>query len=59
MLCLNFELMECNLYEYICRPEVTIDEEKAKVYFYQICTALEFMHSKGIFHRDIKVKNLC
>jgi serine/threonine protein kinase len=31
-----------------------ITEDKAKNLFYQIMKALEYTHSKGIFHRDIK-----
>ena len=31
-----------------------ITEEMAKNLFYQIMKAVEYTHSKGIFHRDIK-----
>jgi serine/threonine protein kinase len=46
--------MECNLYELLSRKAMNITEDKAKNLFYQIMKALEYTHSKGIFHRDIK-----
>ncbi|KAI9204770.1 kinase-like domain-containing protein [Polychytrium aggregatum] len=58
ILSLNFELMECNLYELISRKNSTISEAKAKCFMHQLCTAVEYMHSKGIFHRDIKPENI-
>ncbi|KAJ3303647.1 hypothetical protein HDV03_003621 [Kappamyces sp. JEL0829] len=55
---LNFELMDCNLYELISRKSTVMTESKAKNYFFQICKGLDYMHSKGIFHRDIKPENI-
>ncbi|TPX60871.1 hypothetical protein SpCBS45565_g07395 [Spizellomyces sp. 'palustris'] len=60
ILSLNFELMECNLYELISQRKTSanITEGKAKLFMYQICKALEYIHGKGIFHRDIKPENI-
>eukprot|EP00842_Homolaphlyctis_polyrhiza_P004552 jgi/Hompol1/5098/HPOL_001897-RA len=44
VLALNFELMDCNLYELISRKNIIITETKAKNYFFQICKGLEYMH---------------
>ncbi|KAI8896023.1 kinase-like domain-containing protein [Globomyces pollinis-pini] len=58
VLALNFELMDCNLYELISKKNTVMTEQKAKNYFFQICKGLDYMHSKGIFHRDIKPENI-
>ncbi|KAJ3318428.1 Aldehyde dehydrogenase [Boothiomyces sp. JEL0866] len=65
VLALNFELMDCNLYELISRKNTVMTENRAKNYFYQICKGIDYMHrlvlfdvSKGIFHRDIKPENI-
>ncbi|KAJ1552058.1 hypothetical protein HK405_012844, partial [Cladochytrium tenue] len=59
---LNFELMECNLYEFISKKQPQgqsgTPEPRAKVLLIQVCRGLEYMHSKGIFHRDIKPENI-
>ena len=37
---------------------VGLPENVCRTYFYQLFTALKHLHSRGIYHRDIKVENL-
>ncbi|XP_058254437.1 MAPK/MAK/MRK overlapping kinase-like isoform X1 [Hemibagrus wyckioides] len=52
------ELMEMNIYELIRGRQYPLPESKAKNYMYQLCKALDHMHSNGIFHRDVKPENI-
>lgn len=56
MLCLTFELMECNLYELYLKT--TLNEQKVKLWMFQVFKGLDYLHSQGIFHRDIKPENI-
>ncbi|XP_055380546.1 phosphorylase b kinase gamma catalytic chain, liver/testis isoform-like [Condylostylus longicornis] len=38
--------------------KVTLSEKDTKFYMRQIFSALAFMHSKNIFHRDLKLENI-
>jgi len=40
------------------RREKRFDENKVKIYLTQIISALRYLHSKGIVHRDIKLGNM-
>ncbi|KAJ1497624.1 hypothetical protein HMI56_005512, partial [Coelomomyces lativittatus] len=51
---LAFELMESNLYDLISRNGTIITEAKVRIWFFQVCKGLEYIHNRGIFHRDIK-----
>ncbi|KAM9787039.1 MAPK/MAK/MRK overlapping kinase isoform 1-T1 [Syngnathus typhle] len=52
------ELMEMNMYEFIKAKETPPSEHTVKHYMYQLCKALDYMHSCGIFHRDVKPENI-
>ncbi|KAL7861752.1 hypothetical protein SRHO_G00131930 [Serrasalmus rhombeus] len=52
------ELMEMNIYELIRGRQNLFAESKVKHYMYQLCKALDHMHSNGIFHRDVKPENI-
>ena len=53
-LALVFELMDQNMYESIKGKKIYLAEKKVQNYMYQLLKSLDFMHKKGIFHRDIK-----
>jgi renal tumor antigen len=57
-LALVFELMEMNLYEAIKDRRSYIPEARVTKWMYELFTAIEFMHSRNIFHRDVKPENL-
>lgn len=54
---LRFELMEVNLYELVRDNQKPFDEKTALLLIYQLLKSLAFMHSKNLFHRDVKPEN--
>jgi len=42
------------MYETIKDRKHHLPESRVKYYMYQVLKALDHMHSKGVFHRDIK-----
>ena len=50
--------MEMNLYEAIEKRNTPLPEEKCKIWIYQILKSLDYMHRKGLFHRDVKPENI-
>jgi renal tumor antigen len=55
---LVFELMEMNLYEAIKDRSSYLPEGKVVKWMHELFLAMEFMHSRNIFHRDVKPENL-
>ncbi|XP_064316870.1 MAPK/MAK/MRK overlapping kinase isoform X5 [Phalacrocorax carbo] len=52
------ELMDMNIYELIKGRRKPLSEKKIKNYMYQLCKSLDYIHSNGIFHRDVKPENI-
>lgn len=57
-LSLVFELMEMNLYEAIKDRRSYLPEWKIVKWMHELFMAIDFMHSRSIFHRDVKPENL-
>lgn len=54
---IRMELMAETLYDRI-NANGQLPERQAKFFFYQLCTAIEYMHGQKIVHRDLKPKNV-
>src|SRR6056300_633237 len=57
-LALVFELLEGNLYELMKGRSEMFSKDAVKSFMRQIFTALTHMHSKGVFHRNIKPESI-
>ncbi|CAF3877259.1 unnamed protein product [Rotaria magnacalcarata] len=58
VLCLIFELMNMNLYEYIRGRQRILPSETVCKFMYQLLKALEYIHRHSFFHRDVKPENI-
>ena len=45
------------LFHYI-EKEICLSNDEAACYFYQLINGLEYIHQKGIVHRDLKLENI-
>jgi renal tumor antigen len=51
------ELCDCNLYEYLKSGNSPLNERVVLFFMYQLLKALDAMHCRGMFHRDVKPEN--
>ncbi|XP_063782590.1 serine/threonine-protein kinase SBK1-like [Pseudophryne corroboree] len=52
------EMAPAGTLQSIIKPKVGLQEEMVKCCVVQIASALDFMHSRGMVHRDIKLDNI-
>jgi len=52
-----FELMDANLYEFMRDNKKALDEKLSLLLVYQLLTAIALMHTRKLFHRDVKPEN--
>ena len=52
-----FDLMEADLSK-IIKSSQPLSDDHVQFFMYQILRGLKYMHSAGIYHRDLKPRNL-
>ena len=52
------EFMDCTLYDYIQKNNSKLTQGDRKLIVNQILRAFRYIHSKGLFHRDVSPKNI-
>lgn len=52
------EFMDCTLYEYIKKNNSKLTQSDRRLIINQILKAFRYIHSRGLFHRDVSPKNI-
>jgi serine/threonine protein kinase len=55
---LLMELAHCDFVDLLERVSFSEDEKLVRTYFHQLIEGIEYLHSKGIAHLDIKLENI-